>query len=310
MKNQENQEKEIKLALQLLNAVKAKNTLSAAEAEEGKEAVFQRVEEKLGRRYSFAADLKTRLFRYWPVAASIAILILSASIVTIGWVSSRQVMMTQVPIVLEVPEGAISHLTLSDGTQVTLNGGSRLTYPVAFSKNREVTLQGEGFFDVRKKAESPFIVHTRQFSAKVLGTRFSFKAYDDDRKAVLTLEKGSVQVLTDRCEDNMILSPNQQVVKDNTTGTLFLQEVDAGEYTCWKDGVLVFKDQTLAEISTILERRFNVRIEIDSEAIRNDKYVASFRKHVSLDDILKKLSYQRSWTYKRENGKIRLVKNV
>lgn len=310
MKNQENQEKEIKLALQLLNAVKAKNTLSAAEAEEGKEAVFQRVEEKLGRRYSFAADLKTRLFRYWPVAASIAILILSASIVTIGWVSSRQVMMTQVPIVLEVPEGAISHLTLSDGTQVTLNGGSRLTYPATFSKNREVTLQGEGFFDVRKKAESPFIVHTRQFSAKVLGTRFSFKAYDDDRKAVLTLEEGSVQVLTDRCDDNMILSPNQQVVKDNTTGTLFLQEVDAGEYTCWKDGVLVFKDQTLAEISTILERRFNVRIEIDSEAIRNDKYVASFRKHVSLDDILKKLSYQRSWTYKRENGKIRLVKNV
>lgn len=310
MKNQENQEKEIKLALQLLNAVKAKNTLSAAEAEEGKEAVFQRVEEKLGRRYSFAGDLKTRLFRYWPVAASIAILILSASIVTIGWVSSRQVMMAQVPIVLEVPEGAISHLTLSDGTQVTLNGGSRLTYPAAFSKNREVTLQGEGFFDVRNKAESPFIVHTKQFSAKVLGTRFSFKAYDDDRKAVLTLEEGSVQVLTDRCDDNMILSPNQQVVKDNTTGTLFLQEVDAGEYTCWKDGVLVFKDQTLAEISTILERRFNVRIEIDSEALRNDKYVASFRKHVSLDDILKKLSYQRSWTYTRENGKIRLVKNV
>lgn len=191
-----------------------------------------------------------------------------------------------------------------------MNGGSSLTYPAEFSDNREVCLQGEGFFDVRKKMESPFIVHTKQFSAKVLGTRFSFKAYDTDRQAVLTLERGSVQVLTDHGKENMILSPNQQVIKDSHTGKLYCHEVDAEDYTCWKDGILVFKDQTLAEISTILERRFNVRIEIDSESIKYDKYVASFRKHVSLDDILKKLSYQRSWTYIQKDGKIKLVKNV
>ena len=74
--NQKNQEKEIKLILQLLNAIKAKHTLSVQEAEEGKEAVFKRVEEKLGRRYNLTATRRTRLFRYWPVAASIAILIL------------------------------------------------------------------------------------------------------------------------------------------------------------------------------------------------------------------------------------------
>ena len=295
--NQKKQEKEIKLILQLLNAIKAKHTLSVQEAEEGKEAVFKRVEEKLGRRYNLTATRRTRLFRYWPVAASIAI------------INSRQVLTSQAPIVVEVPEGAITHLTLSDGTQVTLNGGSSLTYPAEFSDNREVCLQGEGFFDVRKKMESPF-VHTKQFSAKVLGTRFSFKAYDTDRQAVLTLERGSVQVLTDHGKENMILSPNQQVIKDSHTGKLYCHEVDAEDYTCWKDGILVFKDQTLAEISTILERRFNVRIEIDSESIKYDKYVASFRKHVSLDDILKKLSYQRSWTYIQKDGKIKLVKNV
>lgn len=308
--NQKNQEKEIKLILQLLNAIKAKHTLSVQEAEEGKEAVFKRVEEKLGRRYNLTATRRTRLFRYWPVAASIAILILSSVIVSIGIINSRQVLTAQAPIVVEVPEGAITHLTLSDGTQVTLNGGSSLTYPAEFSDNREVCLQGEGFFDVRKKMESPFIVHTKQFSAKVLGTRFSFKAYDTDHQAVLTLERGSVQVLTDHGKDNMILSPNQQVIKDSHTGKLYCHEVDAEDYTCWKDGILVFKDQTLAEISTILERRFNVRIEIDSESIKYDKYVASFRKHVSLDDILKKLSYQRSWTYIQKDGKIKLVKKV
>ena len=274
--NQKNQEKEIKLILQLLNAIKAKHTLSVQEAEEGKEAVFKRVEEKLGRRYNLTATRRTRLFRYWPVAASIAILILSSVIVSIGIINSRQVLTAQAPIVVEVPEGAITHLTLSDGTQVTLNGGSSLTYPTEFSDNREVRLQGEGFFDVRKK----------------------------------TLERGSVQVLTDHGKENMILSPNQQVIKDSHTGKLYCHEVDAEDYTCWKDGILVFKDQTLAEISTILERRFNVRIEIDSESIKYDKYVASFRKHVSLDDILKKLSYQRSWTYIQKDGKIKLVKNV
>ena len=189
------------------------------------------------------------------MAASIAILILSSVIVSIGIINSRQLLTAQAPIVVEVPEGAITHLTLSDGTQVTLNGGSSLTYPAEFSDNREVCLQGEGFFDVRKKTESPFIVHTKQFSAKVLGTRFSFKAYDTDRQAVLTLERGSVQVLTDHGKDNMILSPNQQVIKDSHTGKLYCHEVDAEDYTCWKDGILVFKDQTLAEISTILERQ-------------------------------------------------------
>ena len=116
--NQKNQEKEIKLILQLLNAIKAKHTLSVQEAEEGKEAVFKRVEEKLGRRYNLTATRRTRLFRYWPVAASIAILILSSVIVSIGIINSRQVLTAQAPIVVEVPEGAITHLTLSDGTQV------------------------------------------------------------------------------------------------------------------------------------------------------------------------------------------------
>ena len=262
--NQKNQEKEIKLILQLLNAIKAKHTLSVQEAEEGKEAVFKRVEEKLGRRYNLMATRRTRLFRYWPVAASIAILILSSVIVSIGIINSRQLLTAQAPIVVEVPEGAITHLTLSDGTQVTLNGGSSLTYPAEFSDNREVCLQGEGFFDVRKKTESPFIVHTKQFSAKVLGTRFSFKAYDTDRQAVLTLERGSVQVLTDHGKDNMILSPNQQVIKDSHTGKLYCHEVDAEDCTCWKDGILVFKDQTLAEISTI-----STLMDIYSEGWKN-----------------------------------------
>ena len=108
--NQKNQEKEIKLILQLLNAIKAKHTLSVQEAEEGKEAVFKRVEEKLGRRYNLTATRRTRLFRYWPVAASIAILILSSVIVSIGIINSRQVLTAQAPIVVEVPEGAITHL--------------------------------------------------------------------------------------------------------------------------------------------------------------------------------------------------------
>ena len=75
----------------------------------------------------------------------------------------------------------------------------------------------------------------------------------------------------------MILSPNQQVIKDSHTGKLYCHEVDAEDYIrAGRTVFWVFKDQTLAEISTILERRFNVRIEIDSESIKYDKYVASF----------------------------------
>lgn len=101
-----------------------------------------------------------------------------------------------------VPFGETKDVKLSDGTKVKLNAGSTFTYPEVFSaSSREVTLKGEGFFEVQKNPKRPFLVHTDKFIVKVLGTVFNVKAYATDKKVETTLLSGKILVeLNDRPE--------------------------------------------------------------------------------------------------------------
>lgn len=75
---------------------------------------------------------------------------------------------------VEVPNGQRVSLTLSDGTKVWLNSHSKFTYPARFSsKNRDVELEGEGFFEVAHNEKVPFVVHADLLQVKVLGTNVS-----------------------------------------------------------------------------------------------------------------------------------------
>ena len=109
--------------------------------------------------------------------------------------------------------GGTSKLTLADGSQVWLNAGSKLLYPEKFSgSQREVTLEGEGFFEVTKNAQMPFLVHAGKITLKVLGTRFNVKAYSEDPDIETTLISGKVQVmLNDDPEKEIILAPHEKI---------------------------------------------------------------------------------------------------
>ena len=95
---------------------------------------------------------------------------------------------------LSVPRGQDYHLTLADGTQVWMNAESRLEFPDRFNGNtREVRLKGEAYFEVKKDAKRPFVVHTDYLTTRVLGTAFNVRAYSR-RDASVTLVSGRVQV--------------------------------------------------------------------------------------------------------------------
>ncbi|MDR0393532.1 MAG: FecR domain-containing protein [Tannerella sp.] len=212
----------------------------------------------------------------------------------------------QTEVELRVPYGILSEMTLPDGTRVVLNGGSRLTYSTPFGAERQVYLSGGGFFDVAKDEKHPFTVHSKNVSARVLGTRFAFNAYESDLYTVLTLEEGCVEALLsneDMKKESILLTPAQQLVLDNHTGEFQRKNVNTAEYTSWKDGILHFRGETLHEIAVILERRFDVKIHVLTKEIGNDGYVAQFKYGENVEQILDKLSYKRSWKYaKREDG--------
>lgn len=278
----------------------------SAQMEDSKEAVFRRVNGKI------EADAARRVpsgFAYLMAAAVALLLVLTASMAyhmgreaTVGQLSAAMIETVS-------PLGMTSKVVLADGTAVTLNGGSKLTYPAVFvGSERAVSLVGEGFFDVAKDTEHPFLVHGENLIVEVLGTKFGFKAYEEDMNTVVTLKEGAVKAVPLNAEavDAIVLKPNQQLTLDNRTGEFQCRIVDAAELLAWKDGELYFRDNTLDEIARILERRFNVKITIATRELKDDRYFAHFASDEGPDKILTLLSHKRHWMYEKNNGTIEI----
>jgi ferric-dicitrate binding protein FerR (iron transport regulator) len=205
------------------------------------------------------------------------------------------------------PSGVISSFTLPDGTAVTINGGTRLSYPMTFGKTRRIDLTGEAYFDVAKDPERPFIVGIQDITVEALGTKFIVKAYDDDMQVRVTLEEGSVKTMLEGNKENILLKPAQQLEINRKTGEIKRRKVDTQEYTLWIEGVLEFRDVTLSEIAKTLERRFNIRIVIESDTVGAESYVARFKHGENHEQILDKLSYRRNWKYIKRDDLYEIV---
>lgn len=211
-----------------------------------------------------------------------------------------------------VPFGKIRELQLPDGTRVKLNAGSTFSYPKVFStKNRVVTLSGEGFFEVAKDANRPFMVHTDRVMIKVLGTAFNVKAYSTDKKMETILLSGKVQVeLNDQPEKNIMMKPGEKLTLANREkGTDYQLEAlpdmnrdDVAEIA-WLNNKLVFTNERFDEVSKQIERRFDVKIVFENEALKKERISGVF-KDESLEQALSFIRMTTSFKYRRDGGVI------
>ena len=156
------------------------------------------------------SKVRRLVYRYAAAAAAVVIAGLSGVFV------EREInynKMTAQTNVLEVPAGQRMSVTLSDGTQVQLNGNSRIEYPVIFSrKQRNVKLSGEAFFEVKHDERHPFIVETVASKVEVLGTRFNVYADEASEYFSTTLVDGKVKVTTnDETAEQVVLAPDEMV---------------------------------------------------------------------------------------------------
>ena len=131
-------------------------------------------------------------YRTWSVAA-VAIVLLGLITVTAYWQGSRQIQSNFSDIVVEAPLGSKTKLTLPDGSTVWLNAGSKMVYSQGFGvRDRRLAFQGEGYFEVEKNDEMPFLVQTHDVNVTVVGTKFNFRNYPEDEEAVVELLEGKV----------------------------------------------------------------------------------------------------------------------
>lgn len=165
---------------------------------------------------------------------------------------------------LLVPTGKDHRIVLSDGTKVWLNSGSKLRFPFLFSGNtREVYLQGEGYFEVSKNKDNPFIVHTENTAIHVLGTKFNVNTYSVVEKT--SLVEGRV-TLTAPDGSLLKLEPGYQSTYDPARG-LGKQAFRDDEVLSWMKGVYYFHNIPLAEIKNVIERWFDVKVILDRPEI-------------------------------------------
>ncbi|CAH8281466.1 FecR family protein [Mariniflexile fucanivorans] len=170
---------------------------------------------------------------------------------------------------LIVPFGKKSSITLSDGTIVHINAGSRLIYPATFmGSKREVFLYGEGFFEVSHNKKKPFIVKTNNQSIEVLGTKFNVSAYPSDKIVETVLAEGSVKLKPNEFsffQDDYILKPNQKANYNIGSKEVSVSQVNASKYVSWYLGYLNFETSELKQLVKRVERYYNIKIDIQNK---------------------------------------------
>lgn len=182
-------------------------------------------------------------------------------------------------------------VALPDGSRVWLNAGSKLSYPKQFKgKTRQVNIEGEGFFDVTKKPEHPFIVTTNHLQVEVLGTTFNVHDYADENVASVSLETGKVKLkLTGNSKYEADLVVGKTAVYDVTSQNCnIVNSKEKGYSADWKEGNLSFFNTSISNVVKTLERKYNISISLVDDSLL--KYSYTFRsKQEEFGNIFKRM---------------------
>jgi len=225
--------------------------------------------------------------------------------------------------------GNRTKIVLPDGSQVWLNAGSNLDYNNSvFNKDlREVTLNGEAYFDVTKNAEKPFIIHTKKMDVKVIGTAFNVRSYSYEKTAEASLIRGSIEVtFKDRKDQKIILIPNQKisvandeieapVEKPRKTSVIkndvrsipqfvvdelkLNPKYDIIPEIAWTQNKLFFEDESLENIAPMLERWFGKKVVIANASLKNLHYYGNFENE-TMEEVLSYLKLSKPFNFKIE----------
>ncbi|MBI5915466.1 MAG: FecR domain-containing protein [Bacteroidetes bacterium] len=162
--------------------------------------------------------------------------------------------------------GANTSLQLTDGTQVSLNQVSELSFPETFAKNeRRVKLTGEAFFEVAKDKNRPFIIETASGEVQVLGTSFNVRSYPSEDFFEVFVKTGKVAVTLQNSDKRTELTPGQVFRLAKSTGKALTAKDDSGIPLAWRNGVLSLKGKTVEEIFTGIERLYSVKVDLKTE---------------------------------------------
>ena len=207
------------------------------------------------------------------------------------------------------PPGQKSELRLPDGSMVYLNAESNVRYIENFQKGkREIFLEGEAFFEVKKDESSPFTVITNSLATTALGTSFNIKAYESDRQIRVALVSGKVIVNDTATNSSLMLNPGQGMVLEKQTGRIRRDEIDIERTLFWKDRIIYFENTDFKEAITYLERWYGVSFTLNDYPQKLLTCSGRFENE-SLENILKALGFALNFEYQISKKKVNIMFN-
>ncbi|MBR4851949.1 MAG: DUF4974 domain-containing protein [Tidjanibacter sp.] len=251
-------------------------------------------------------SLRSKVVPFVRYAAGIAAVV---ALIVVSYMGGRHdVQMRFEEIVTEAPMGATTQVVLPDGSQVTLNAGSHIVYSQGFGvSDRNITLCGEGYFDVARKEDMPFVVESGHMKVEVLGTKFNMCDYADDQEASVALVEGRVDVTNLYDNIHVEITPDTRAVINNNDHSMSVTKTLANENTLWREGVLYFDEEPLADIARELERSYGVDITIESPALGGYKFYGKLpTRQLSISEVLEILASAGEVEYSIEGQHISL----
>lgn len=200
-------------------------------------------------------------------------------------------------IVISTGMGEHSHVTLPDGTVLTLNALTTVRYNTQGDK-RHALVDGEAYFEVARDEEHPFVVQASEADITCLGTAFNVRNYADEGNVSVVLNNGKVRVSAR--EADVTMEPDSRVVMDRQTLALSKHTVNASDYTAWLNGEVKYNNQTLEDIAAELSRNYNISMVITSDELKHERF-NGYLGRSSLRNILDVLCLASDMSYYVDN---------
>ncbi len=203
-----------------------------------------------------------------------------------------------------VQYGKQNSVTLPDGSQVTLDAGSKLRFAEGFGrKSREVYLNGEAYFEVSHNELKPFIIYANGGVVTVLGTKFNVRAWQlNDREVRVVVVDGKVSFRhkSQRQNSAVVVSKGKMSYLAATHPQPSKPiKVDIGTHLAWMNRELILDNAPLNEVLDRLARWYDLQFKLPSPLYEKVKITGSFKKK-SIGYILQAIGLMTQMDYKQE----------
>lgn len=217
-----------------------------------------------------------------------------------------------IPISVDVPHGETAVVDLPDGTKITLNSGSELIYSRFYDYlGRNVTLTGEGYFNVYSDLNDPFTVTTTNSVVKVLGTEFNLTDWGvhSGTKAKITVTEGSVEFTEISESRSLVLKQNESAIITETS-EITSTTADLDKMIAWLSNNIAFQNENLNEAFNRLERRFDILIQRDNDlSLQSENITAFYHKPKEPESIIQDICIIKGLNYQKTQNGFRISAN-